>query len=106
MQKALCRKSATVIDRRYIFSTPPSPHAIVFPDLKHTLEFAAESLLNYTPIPEEKPSGQQDFLAEMESPDANQLSARRAMERADLALQLHAILAPEARRIGPGAGFH
>jgi len=75
-------------------------HAVVFPDLRHTLEFAAESLLNYTPIPEEKASGQQDFLAAMESPDANQLAARRTMERADLALQLHAILAPKLKESG------
>jgi DNA polymerase-1 len=75
-------------------------HAVVFPDLRHTLEFAAESLLNYTPIPEEKASGQQDFLAAMEAPDANQLSARRTMERADLALQLHAKLVPLLRESG------
>jgi len=75
-------------------------HAVVFPDLRHTLEFAAESLLNYTPIPEEKASGQQDFLAAMESPDAAQLSARRTMERADLALQLHAVLAPKLKESG------
>jgi DNA polymerase-1 len=75
-------------------------HAVVFPDLRHTLEFAAESLLNYTPIPEEKASGQQDFLAAMESPDANQLSARRTMERADLALQLQAVLVPKLKESG------
>jgi DNA polymerase I len=75
-------------------------HAVVFPDLRHTLEFAAESLLNYSPIPEEKASGQQDFLAAMESPDAAQLGARRTMERADLALQLHALLAPKLKESG------
>ena len=75
-------------------------HSVVFPDLRHTLEFVSESLLNYTPIPSEKPSGQQDFLAEMESPDAAQLSARRTMERADLALQLHAKLVPLLEQSG------
>ena len=75
-------------------------HSVVFPDLRHTLEFAAESLLNYTPIPEEKASGQQDFLAAMSSPDAEQVSARRTMERADLALQLHAILEPKLKESG------
>jgi DNA polymerase I len=75
-------------------------HAVIFPDLRHSLEFVAESLLNYTPIPAEKASGQQDFLAEMESPDAAQLSARRTMERADLALQLHAILVPKLAESG------
>ena len=75
-------------------------HAVVFADLRHSLAFVAESLLSYTPMPEEKTSGQQDFLAEMESPDAAQLSARRTMERADLALQLHAVLAPKLAESG------
>jgi DNA polymerase-1 len=75
-------------------------HSVVFPELRHTLAFVAESLLNYTPLPEEKASGQQDFLAEMESPDAQQLSARRTMERADLALQLHAVLVPKLAESG------
>jgi DNA polymerase-1 len=75
-------------------------HAVVFPDLRHTLEFVAESLLNYTPISAEKPTGQQDFLAAMEAPDAAQLSARRTMERADLALQLHAKLVPLLKESG------
>jgi DNA polymerase-1 len=75
-------------------------HSVVFSDLRHTLEFVAESLLNYTPIPEEKAAGQQDFLAAMESPDANQLAMRRAMERADLALQLHDLLVPRLHDSG------
>jgi DNA polymerase-1 len=75
-------------------------HSVVFPDLRHTIEFAAESLLNYTPIAEEKKSGQQDFLAAMESPDAQQFSARRTMERADLALQLHEKLVPLLKQSG------
>jgi DNA polymerase-1 len=81
-------------------------HAVVFPDLRHTLEFAAESLLNYTPIASEKPSGQQDFLAAMEAPDAQQLSARRTMERADLALQLHALLEPKLKESGQEKVFY
>ena len=75
-------------------------HSVVFPDLRHTIEYAAESLLNYTPIATDKPSGQQDFLAAMESPDAQQLSARRTMERADLALQLHEKLVPLLKQSG------
>jgi DNA polymerase-1 len=75
-------------------------HAVIFPDLRHSLEYVAESLLNYTPITAEKTTGQQDFLAEMSSPDAHQVSARRTMERADLALQLHAILEPKLKESG------
>ncbi len=75
-------------------------HAVIFPDFRHSLEFVAESLLNYSPIRAEAKSGQQDFLAAMDSPDAAQLSARRTMERADLALQLHAVLEPKLRESG------
>ncbi len=75
-------------------------HSVVFPDLRHSLEFVAESLLHYTPIPAEKAAGQQDFLTELEAPDAAQLSARRTMERADLALQLHAKLVPLLQESG------
>jgi DNA polymerase-1 len=81
-------------------------HSVIFPDLRHSLEFVAESLLNYTPIKEDKPSGQQDFLAAMEAPDAHQLSARRTMERADLALQLHAILEPKLKESGQEKVFY
>jgi len=81
-------------------------HSIVYPDLRHGLEFVAESLLNYTPIPAETSTGQQDFLAAMEAPDANQLSARRTMERADLALQLHAVLAPKVAESGQEKVFY
>jgi DNA polymerase-1 len=81
-------------------------HALIFPDLRHTLDFAAESLLNYTPMPAGIAAGQQDFLAELESSDAKELQARRAMERADLALQLHAALAPRLRESGQERVFH
>jgi len=86
-------------DAHNIFDTALA-HAVVFPDLRHTLEYVAESLLSYTPIAAEKTTGQQDFLAAMSSPDAEQLSARRTMERADLALQLHAILEPKLKESG------
>jgi DNA polymerase I len=86
--------------RRTFFDTALA-HSVVFPDLRHSLEFVSESLLNYTPMPADnaKP-GQQDFLAEMESTDSARLSARRTMERADLALQLHAKLVPLLKESG------
>jgi DNA polymerase-1 len=98
--RALTREIALGFDLGNIIFDTALAHAVVFPDLRHTLEFVAESLLNYTPIPQEKASGQQDFLAAMEAPDAAQLSARRTMERADLALQLHAILEPKLAESG------
>jgi DNA polymerase I len=67
-------------------------HSLVYPDLRHTLDFVAESMLGYAPMGAPAATGQQDFLATLESPNADELAARRAMERADLALQLHAAL--------------
>jgi DNA polymerase-1 len=81
-------------------------HAMIFPDLRHTLEFASEALLGYTPMGAGAPTGQQDFLAALESPEADQLSARRAMERADLALQLHAALGPRLQEAGQERVFY
>jgi DNA polymerase-1 len=81
-------------------------HAVVFPELRHSIEYVAESLLSYTPIVEEKKTGQQDFLAAMSSPDAGEISARRTMERADLALQLHALLEPKLKESGQEKVFH
>jgi DNA polymerase-1 len=81
-------------------------HAMVFPDLRHTLEFASEALLGYTPMPVAPAVGQQDFLAALEAPDADQLAGRRAMERADLALQLHAKLVPLLQQSGQEKVFY
>ena len=81
-------------------------HSMVFPDLRHNLEFVAESLLGYTPMPVEPAAGQQDFLAALEAEDASQLNARRAMERADLALQLHAVLLPKLKESGQERVFY
>ncbi len=83
-----------------IFFDTALAHSVVFPELRHSLEFAAESLLHYTPIPAEVAAGQQDFLAVMDAPDADELVMRRAMERAELALQLHDILAPRLDETG------
>ena len=80
-------------------------HSLVFPDLRHSLQFVAESLLGYTPIAVPSVVGQQDFLAEMD-PGAEQLTARRAMETADLALQLHAKLVPLLGQSGQERVFY
>jgi DNA polymerase-1 len=96
----LFRNSVNSVKNSPAFFDTALAHAVVFPDLRHSLEFVAESLLNYTPIAAEKAAGQQDFLTELEAPDAAQLSARRTMERADLALQLHAKLVPLLQESG------
>ncbi len=100
------RNSVNSVEKSVPFFDTALAHAMVFPDLRHTLEYATESLLNYTPIPVETTTGQQDFLAAMESPDAHQLGARRAMERADLALQLHAVLVPLLKESGQEKVFY
>jgi DNA polymerase-1 len=81
-------------------------HSLVYPDLRHTLEFVAESVLGYTPLPLAPATGQQDFLATLESQNADELSARRAMERADLALQLHEKLVPKLKESGQERVFY
>jgi DNA polymerase-1 len=72
-------------------------HSLVYPDLRHTLDFVAESMLGYTPMAAPVASGQQDFLATLESSSADEAMTRRVMERADLALQLHAALEPRQK---------
>ncbi|MCE0499123.1 MAG: DNA polymerase I [Methylacidiphilales bacterium] len=104
--RTMVQKFRNSVENSVSFFDTALAHSIVYPDLRHSLEFAAESLLNYTPIPAEVAAGQQDFLAAMEAPDAKQLSARRAMERADLALQLHAVLAPKIAESGQEKVFY
>ena len=72
-------------------------HSLVYPDLRHTLDFVAESMLGYTPLAASPATGQQDFLAALESTSADEAATRRVMERADLALQLHAVLEPKLK---------
>jgi DNA polymerase-1 len=72
-------------------------HSLVYPDLRHTLEYVAESMLGYTPLTAPAASGQQDFLATLEATNTDDQTPRRAMERADLALQLHAALEPKLK---------
>jgi DNA polymerase-1 len=72
-------------------------HSLIHPDLRHTLDFVAESVLGYAPMAAPAATGQQDFLATLEAGNADELAARRAMERADLALQLHAALEPKLK---------
>ena len=80
-------------------------HSLVFPDLRHTLTFVAESLLGYTPLAVAPATGQQDFLAALD-PDAEQLAARRTMEAADLAGQLHEKLVPLISQSGQERVFY
>jgi DNA polymerase-1 len=93
--RALLRQHPA-LDLPVIFDTALA-HSLVHPDLRHTLEYVAESVLGYTPMAAPAASGQQDFLATLESSSTDEQATRRAMERADLALQLHAALEPKLK---------
>jgi DNA polymerase-1 len=75
-------------------------HSTVFPDLRHSIEFVSESLLNYTPLAAAKSEGQQDFLTQLDSETPDFANLRSTCERADLALQLHAKLVPLLKESG------
>jgi DNA polymerase I len=93
--RALLRQHPA-LDLPVIFDTALA-HSLVYPDLRHTLEYVAESVLGYTPMTAPAATGQQDFLATLESSNTDEQATRRAMERADLALQLHAALEPKLK---------
>lgn len=61
-------------------------HSLLEPDQRHNLQYLAESCLGYTPRPHAA-AGELN----LQSPEQNR---ERAMEEADLALQLHAKLQP------------
>jgi DNA polymerase-1 len=81
-------------------------HSLVYPDLRHTLDFVAESILGYAPLPSAPATGQQDFLATLESSSTDELASRRSMERADLARQLHDALEPRLKESGQERVFY
>lgn len=73
-------------------------HALIDPEMRHSLSYLAEALLGYLPM---SPANEGQLLAE----DA-QANAQRAMERADLALQLREKLLPELEKRGQTRVFH
>ena len=98
-------------------------HTLVFPDQKHSMDFAAESMLGYSPIKltdlaEKSPEPEADLFAAMEEPtpkapkkkgkkkDINMLHipvadlAEYAAEDADVTLQLAEELRPKLESIG------
>jgi DNA polymerase-1 len=81
-------------------------HSLVYPELRHTLDFVAESMLGYAPMPVTAAGGQQDFLATLESSSTDERVTRQAMERADLARQLHGALEPRLKESGQERVFY
>lgn len=68
-------------------------HALIEPDMRHTLSYLAEALLGYSPL-ELSAEGDQLLMEDSST------SADRAMEEADLALQLRARLEPALKEKG------
>ena len=64
-------------------------HSLLEPDQRHNLQYLSEACLGYTPIPQVA-AGELN----LQTPEQNR---ERAMEEADLALQLHAILTPQLK---------
>ncbi len=65
-------------------------HALLEPDQRHSLQFLAEACLGYTPIQPRDPEAELNLETDQERTD-------RAIEEADLALQLHNFLIPKIR---------
>jgi DNA polymerase I len=70
-------------------------HALIEPDLQHSLEFLSEARLGYSPISRSLTAGNQGELG-LDLPNPAH-EAQIAMERADLAVQLRAALEPGLR---------
>jgi DNA polymerase I len=64
-------------------------HSLLEPDMRHTLQYLAEACLGYTPIPAVE-AGELNL-------QTTEQNRERAMEEADLALQLHAVLTPQLK---------
>ncbi len=81
-------------------------HALLEPELRHGMDYLAESLLGYSPVPIEhligpKGAGQKNMA---DIPVAQ--VAEYAAEDADVTWQLHERLAPDLRAQGLGRVFH
>jgi len=81
-------------------------HCLVEPDMRHNLEYLSEAYLGYTPIPLSKligdPKGALTALADV--PMAQR--AEHAVEAADVAGQLRAVLEPFLKRKGQERVFY
>jgi DNA polymerase I len=65
-------------------------HALLEPDQRHSLQFLSEAYLGYTPIPPRGAGAELNLQSAQECID-------RAIEEADLALQLHNVFVPQLR---------
>jgi DNA polymerase-1 len=92
-----------VVVRGSLFDTLVA-HSLIEPEMRHSLEYLAESFLGYSPLPLPKPDKGQSAKARVAAlPPAKQVDY--AVERADLALQLRAALAPQLGEKGQDRVF-
>jgi DNA polymerase-1 len=78
-------------------------HSLIEPDMRHSLEYLSEVYLGYTPG-KAVDAGQQEQLSLGEV--ASEKIAGRAMESADIALQLRAVLEPLLKQKGQERVFY
>ncbi|HYG24590.1 MAG TPA: DNA polymerase I [Verrucomicrobiae bacterium] len=82
---------------------PMVAHSLIEPDTRHALDFLSEAFLGYTPSTAAA-AGQEEQLTLGEDP--SERLAERAMEAADLALQLRAVLEPLLEKKGQHQVFY
>jgi len=69
-------------------------HSLIEPDMRHSFEFLTESLLGYSPLPGNRDKEQEEAPASATGELALESNSDAAAERADMALQLKAVLEP------------
>ncbi len=78
-------------------------HSLIEPDMRHTLEYLSEAFLGYTPGKAASESGEEQLsLGDV----ASEKLAERAMESADIALQLREKLEPMLKEKGQERVFY
>ncbi len=81
-------------------------HALIEPDMRHSLAFLSEALLGYSPVPSAE-SDEKEKSGELDIRDTPlEKIAERAAESADLALQLRAALEPMLKEKGQERVFY
>jgi DNA polymerase-1 len=79
-------------------------HALIEPDLRHSLRFLSETFLGYTPMDAAAPGSEQAELGL--SHDRPDRAAERAMEVADLSRQIRTLLEPLLKEKGQERVFY
>jgi DNA polymerase-1 len=72
-------------------------HSLIEPDMRHSLEFLSESLLGRTPVSAKAPAAKGPVQGELDVLPPQQ-NADEPIEKADLALQLREVLAPQLKQ--------